>query len=301
VTRGDATPHTRWTRLSHGGDDQPRTSILALVATFFMQLAHGSRSSWIRFSALRRLRKSFTRQLATEVALLTCPTCTTLLACGLMQYVHGVAAQIALFLHTPAASLHDVGFMLVPELKTALGWAVSEWCTAALLMMFVVLLCAPFLQTEPSFAAVHVLRRTLVCVSCCQLLRILCFSSTQLPGPGPHCRLGGGSKVDLPAHWTGWVVVDVGRQASRGCGDLVFSSHVTWGITFVLAIRRYSASQSVFFVGIAVLAAQLYGIIAARKHYSLDLVVALFTVPLVWDALSRRILEGPSLAATLPR
>lgn len=49
----------------------------------------------------------------------------------------------------------------------------------------------------------------------CQILRIISFTVTQLPAPNYHCRLGEGTAVrEMPQHWWGHVVVDVGRQAS---------------------------------------------------------------------------------------
>ncbi len=66
----------------------------------------------------------------------------------------------------------------------------------------------------------------------CQALRIVTFSVTQLPGPSYHCRAGEATAVrPWPEHWTGHVVVDVGRQMSKSCGDLIFSSHTTFMLT----------------------------------------------------------------------
>lgn len=66
----------------------------------------------------------------------------------------------------------------------------------------------------------------------CQTLRIISFTSTQLPGPSPHCHEGAPTSVrEWPAHWWGHLVVDVDRQVTMSCGDLIFSSHMT----FVLA------------------------------------------------------------------
>lgn len=49
----------------------------------------------------------------------------------------------------------------------------------------------------------------------CQTLRILSFSSTQLPSPNYHCRLPELTAIkDMPLHWWGHFIVDLGRQAS---------------------------------------------------------------------------------------
>lgn len=60
------------------------------------------------------------------------------------------------------------------------------------------------------------------------------FSVTQLPGPSFHCRAGEASAHRAwPTHWSGHVIVDVGRQVSKSCGDLIFSSHTTFMLTGV--------------------------------------------------------------------
>lgn len=47
----------------------------------------------------------------------------------------------------------------------------------------------------------------------CQILRIITFTVTQLPGPSFHCRAGEETAIrPWPEHWSGHVVVDVGRQ-----------------------------------------------------------------------------------------
>lgn len=57
--------------------------------------------------------------------------------------------------------------------------------------------------------------RSLFVHAVCQTLRILSFSSTQLPSPNYHCRLPELTAIkDMPLHWWGHFIVDLGRQAS---------------------------------------------------------------------------------------
>jgi hypothetical protein len=73
------------------------------------------------------------------------------------------------------------------------------------------------------------LPRPLASCAVCQALRIVTFSVTQLPGPSFHCRAAEPSaRRAWPEHWSGHLVVDVGRQVSKSCGDLIFSSHTTF-------------------------------------------------------------------------
>ena len=58
------------------------------------------------------------------------------------------------------------------------------------------------------------LDRPLFVHAVCQTLRILSFSSTQLPSPNYHCRLPELTAIkDMPLHWWGHFIVDLGRQA----------------------------------------------------------------------------------------
>ena len=58
------------------------------------------------------------------------------------------------------------------------------------------------------------LNRPLFVPAVCQTLRILSFSSTQLPSPNYHCRLPELTAIkDMPLHWWGHFIVDLGRQA----------------------------------------------------------------------------------------
>ena len=49
----------------------------------------------------------------------------------------------------------------------------------------------------------------------CQVLRIVSFTLTQLPGPNYHCRGGEPTAVrEMPDRWWGHFVVDIRRQVS---------------------------------------------------------------------------------------
>lgn len=144
----------------------------------------------------------------------------------------------------------------------------------------------------------------------CQALRIVTFSVTQLPGPSFHCRAKElSSRRPWPKHWTGHLVVDVGRQVSKSCGDLIFSSHTifllsgkrfvsdfAWMVVHPCAclpagILTYNEYGSLVYVKAAAWALGMVVsclIVASRKHYTVDVVIAWYTVPLVFYTLYRR-------------
>ena len=223
----------------------------------------------------------------------------TLLACGAVQYLHGVCAQAARFTHSPAVALSDLGFLLVPEWGTAAGWRFSEHCTVALFCALGGLLALPFVLREAGYLAGAALKRVLLVVSTCQLLRCASFLVTRLPSPAPHCRPGASVAERRPADLSSWMWVDVARQSTRGCGDLIFSSHVCWGMAVALSVHRYGRSRRATAAAAALLGLQAFGILAARKHYSVDVVVAWYTTPLVWAAWAGR-LKDPVEEERLP-
>ena len=123
----------------------------------------------------------------------------------------------------------------------------------------------------------------------CQFLRIISFTVTQLPAPNYHCRAGEETAVlDMPDSWHGHVVVNVGRQATHGCGDLIFSSHTTFVLVGVLTFTEYGEKLFLKIIAWCGVAMMSLFIVASRKHYSVDVVVAWYTVPLVFYAMHRR-------------
>jgi hypothetical protein len=84
------------------------------------------------------------------------------------------------------------------------------------------------------------------------------------------------------------MVVDLGRQTTHGCGDLIFSSHTTFALVGVLTYTEYGGAlivKLVTWVAVFVLSVL---IVASRKHYTVDVVVAWYVVPLVFYAMHRR-------------
>ena len=131
--------------------------------------------------------------------------------------------------------------------------------------------------------------RILMVLTCCQILRIISFTVTQLPAPNYHCRLGEDTAVrEMPTSWWGHIFVDLGRQATHGCGDLIFSSHTTFVLVGVLTFTEYGETLLIKIVAWIGVAAMGLCIVASRKHYSVDVVVAWYTVPLVFYAMLRR-------------
>ena len=233
--------------------------------------------------------------------------CAPYLAAGLaMQYVHGVFTKLAFRRHVPAAPLDDLGFRILPEMGPDLFW-VSETVFTVLFLLFLSFLAAPLAATvlagasaalpaqapllfEPRRSALVVATRALVVASAAQVLRVISFTLTSLPSPAVHCRLDPEGNLppgyDPPRTWKDVVWNDI-PNVSKGCGDLLFSSHTTFALVFALSITRYAPRRSRGYrylkaVAWALVAVLCILIVASRKHYTSDVVVALYVVPLLY-------------------
>jgi hypothetical protein len=92
----------------------------------------------------------------------------------------------------------------------------------------------------------------------------------------------------MPDSWWGHIVIDLGRQATHGCGDLIFSSHTTFVLVGCLTFTEYGETlilKIIAWIGVAMMS---MCIVASRKHYTVDVVVAWYVVPLVFYAMMRR-------------
>jgi sphingomyelin synthase-related protein 1 len=160
------------------------------------------------------------------------------------------------------------------------------WC---LFIPFIFWSFSPFVTARKRFYTAVIYARILMVLTTCQMLRIISFTVTQLPAPNYHCRAGEETAIrDMPSSWWGHIYVDVGRQATHGCGDLIFSSHTTFVLVGVLTFTEYGETLLIKIIAWIGVAAMGLIIVASRKHYSVDVVVAWYTVPLVFYAMHRR-------------
>lgn len=205
------------------------------------------------------------------------------------QYVHGISTQLAHRMHQPANQpLGDLGFTILPELGLKNEW-VSELIFSSLFISFMLWSFSPFVTAKKRFYTAVLFSRLLMVLVICQTLRIISFSCTQLPAPNYHCRLPELTAIkDMPLHWWGHVVVDLGRQTTHGCGDLIFSSHTTFALVGVLTYTEYGAVLFTKVVAWCMVATLSVLIVASRKHYTVDVVIAWYVVPLVFYAMLRR-------------
>ena len=65
----------------------------------------------------------------------------------------------------------------------------------------------------------------------------------------------------------------------------MFSSHTIYTLTFILTISKYWPHKWLIALMACIQTSIAFLIVAARKHYSLDVFTALYVVPLLWFTL----------------
>ncbi|XP_042476552.1 phosphatidylinositol:ceramide inositolphosphotransferase-like isoform X2 [Macadamia integrifolia] len=193
-----------------------------------------------------------------------------LLAGVFFQYLHGLAARGVHYFHRPGPTLQDVGFFLFP-------WTFH-----------------PFIFQSKRFHTVLLWCRVLAFLVASQLLRIITFYSTQLPGPNYHCREGSKlARLPRPDNALEVLLINFPRGVLYGCGDLIFSSHMIFTLVFVRTYQKYGTQRSTKQLAWLIAVIQSLLIIASRKHYTVDIIVAWYTVNLVVFFVDQKLPELP--------
>lgn len=220
-----------------------------------------------------------------------------LLAGIFFQYIHGIAAHGIHYLHRPGPILQDTGFFLLPELGQDKAY-VSETLFAFIFGSFALWTLHPFIFQTKKIYTVLIWCRVLAYLVVCQLLRIITFYSTQLPGPNYHCREGSKlAKLPHPDSAIELLVINFSRGVNYGCGDLIFSSHMIFTIVFVRTYHKYGTRRCIKQLAWLLAVIQSLLILASRKHYTVDVVVAWYTVNLVVFFIDRQLPELPDRSA----
>lgn len=225
-----------------------------------------------------------------------------LLAGLFFQYIHGLAAHGIHYFHRPGPTLQDLGFYLLPELGQNKAY-ISETLFSSIFLSFILWTFHPFIFKSRKIYTVLIWCRVLAFLVASQVLRIITFYSTQLPGPNYHCREGSKlATLPRPDSVFEVLLINFPRGVVYGCGDLIFSSHMIFTLVFVLTYQKYGSRRSLKQLGWLLAVVQSLLIVASRKHYTVDVVVAWYTVNLVVFFIDNKLPELPDrsiAAATL--
>ncbi|KAK4775937.1 hypothetical protein SAY87_023898 [Trapa incisa] len=239
-----------------------------------------------------KLWKRICSETTTEINLLA-GNWRYILAGLIFQYIHGLAARGVHYLHRPGPTLQDVGFYILPELGQDKAY-ISESVFTCIFLSFFAWTFHPFIFKTKKIYTVLVWCRVLAFLVASQILRIITFYSTQLPGPNYHCREGSKlARLPPPQSPFEVLLINFPRGVLYGCGDLIFSSHMIFTLVFVLTYQKYGSRRFIKQVAWLVAVIQSLLIVASRKHYTVDVVVAWYTVNLVVFFIDKKFPELP--------
>ncbi|KAJ6871261.1 phosphatidylinositol:ceramide inositolphosphotransferase 1-like [Populus alba x Populus x berolinensis] len=239
-----------------------------------------------------KLWKRICAETTTEINLLA-DSWKYILSGLIFQYIHGLAARGVHYLHRPGPTLQDVGFFLLPEFGQDKSY-ISETLFTFVFLSFIVWTFHPFIFKSKKIYTVLIWCRVLAFLVASQFLRIITFYSTQLPGPNYHCREGSKlARLPHPESVFEVLLINFPRGMTHGCGDLIFSSHMIFTLVFVLTYQKYGTKRCIKQLGWLIAVVQSFLIIASRKHYTVDVTVAWYTVNLVVFFLDKKLPELP--------
>ncbi|XP_056847287.1 phosphatidylinositol:ceramide inositolphosphotransferase 1 isoform X1 [Raphanus sativus] len=269
-----------------------------------------------------KLWKRVCSEVTTEIGLLA-ENWKYLLAGLLCQYIHGLAARGVHYIHRPGPTLQDLGYIALPELGQDKSY-ISETVFTCVFLSFLLWTFHPFIMKSKKIYTVLIWCRVLAFLvvslpfslcyfkkkklfsrpapfkQACQFLRVITFYATQLPGPNYHCREGSElATLPRPHSVLEVLLINFPRGVIYGCGDLIFSSHMIFTLVFVLTYQKYGSKRFIKLLGWVIAILQSLLIIASRKHYTVDVVVAWYTVNLVVFFLDKKLPELPDRTTVL--
>ena len=122
------------------------------------------------------------------------------------------------------------------------------------------------------------------------ILRTLSYLATSLPAPDDNCQVDS-KHYDPPKNWTELFQFN---NVSDSCGDLIFSGHVGLTLTMMICVIHYYYIMFpmgniymfiLVFIQLPILMVIMAMVEIARTHYTVDIFIALYTVPLLYHFL----------------
>ncbi|KAJ4849102.1 Phosphatidylinositol:ceramide inositolphosphotransferase 1 [Turnera subulata] len=239
-----------------------------------------------------KLWKRVCAETTTEINLL-CENWKYILGGLICQYIHGLAARGVHYLHRPGPVLQDVGFMLLPELGKDKAY-ISESVFSFVFLSFVLVRFLPccssgFPMPPDHHILLHSASRSKLSLSGGKVSHMFFLFSFAI-----RCGLGSKlARLPRPESVLEVLLINFPRGIVYGCGDLIFSSHMIFTLVFVLTYQKYGTRRSIKQLGWLIAVIQSFLIVASRKHYTVDVVVAWYTVNLVVFFLDKKLPELP--------
>jgi PAP2 superfamily C-terminal len=236
------------------------------------------------------------RRLRTEFALLfmqlpVIGSCVAYLA----YFGYMVFRNLAFYRFSPGPRLPDLGHAYIPSLGPSLH-ALGEFPMLLLYLLVAALSLATFVPPSPTCPPkpyfINMFRRFVSILAAGHTLRFLSYIGTSLPGAADHCMPGMVESLTPPKPTTlAEILTRYAASPGSNCGDLVFSGHMLQAITFGFIVTRYGqrcfslagrAETLLRAATFTLVASQAFFVVAARNHYTVDVIVACYTTPLLW-------------------
>ena len=200
-----------------------------------------------------------------------------------IQYIHIIATNIVYYVHEPRVKpLKDFGFKLLPEIPPKHQFISEVFFFIPIGIMILESLTGLYLY---DYNRILMGLRFCLTSSVCSILRCISFLPTVLPGPRHHCR--DDSQLYKPPQTLRELFTR--QNLFDGCGDLIFSNHTSLMLTASLVLYEYMNYSIMFLVLNFLVFIAL--VIACRKHYTVDIVVATYVTYLSYFYLQHQVAD----------
>lgn len=232
-----------------------------------------------------------------------------------------VFRNIAYMRHVPSSTrLPDIGFEYIKEVDNDYYSELLLYLNGSITFLFVSLpIIIPSLRGHAhGIYSIDIYNKILNMHCIGHVLRFITFISTSLPGPAKHCLPDAPllrnahahahfhNHADAHSNYYHWTLHEVLTRRSRvhvdpNCGDLIFSGHMFQDTSFTIIVLSYIyyllphhnnnypnmhpiriIIQILSIILVLTVLLQPYFIIAARNHYTVDVVVASYVAPMLW-------------------
>ena len=200
-----------------------------------------------------------------------------------------VFRNLAYMRHEQGPRLKDLGYEIITESDNDFYSELNLYVNGAVAVVMVMMPIIGSHAHPRGIFSVNTYMKVINIQCVGHVLRFLTFISTSLPGPAAHCQPG----AETYRESLSWHEVFTRRSkvhVDPNCGDLLFSGHMFQVTSFCFIVLgelpkllpNRETARLVSFALIMTVCIQPYFIIAARNHYSVDVVVSSYVAPMLW-------------------
>lgn len=214
-----------------------------------------------------------------------------------------VSRNIAYYRHQQIKPLRDLGFEIIPQISEIY---ISEFFLYAIIFLFIPIILTPFVRNTDlsninnKIYFINITVRILKITIILRTLRSISYISTSLPSTAEHCLID--STTYNPPD-KNEIFTKFNSLFNKNCGDMLFSGHYSFILTLSLIMTKYVPklykNKTFFYIFITILwlivIIYAYIIIAVRNHYTVDIIIAIYTTILVWEVYEKYFPNDPQI------